>query len=120
MRISDWSSDVCSSDLWSSADEPLGSHHSAAIFPKWAASLGSMVPTGSLACAMAPPYQAGPPDPKAFQARRMARIVMKFRGTSMAGIVPIRLFATHLNPDAEDGNQVAVVVSPQARRTDTP
>src|SRR3546814_18057434 len=77
-----------------------------------------MVPTGSLACAMAPPYQAGPPDPKAFQARRMARIVMKFGGTSMAGIERIRHVANLVKREAEAGNQVAVVVSAMAGETD--
>src|SRR3546814_3641745 len=40
MRISDWSSDVCSSDL---ADAPLGFHQSAASAPKCAASAASIV-----------------------------------------------------------------------------
>jgi len=48
----------------------------------------------------------------------MARIVMKFGGTSMAGIERIRNVAERVKREVEDGNQVAVVVSAMAGETD--
>jgi aspartate kinase len=48
----------------------------------------------------------------------MARIVMKFGGTSMAGIERIRHVAALVRREAEAGNQVAVVVSAMAGETD--
>ncbi|MCW3796406.1 aspartate kinase [Sphingomonas sp. BN140010] len=48
----------------------------------------------------------------------MARIVMKFGGTSMAGIERIRHVADRVRREAEAGNQVAVVVSAMAGETD--
>jgi aspartate kinase len=48
----------------------------------------------------------------------MARIVMKFGGTSMAGIERIRHVAGLVKREVEDGNQVAVVVSAMAGETD--
>ena len=48
----------------------------------------------------------------------MARIVMKFGGTSMAGIERIRSVAARVKREAEKGNEVAVVVSAMAGETD--
>ena len=48
----------------------------------------------------------------------MARIVMKFGGTSMAGIERIRHVAGLVKREAERGNEVAVVVSAMAGETD--
>ncbi|MEA1072071.1 aspartate kinase [Sphingomonas sp. LY160] len=48
----------------------------------------------------------------------MPRIVMKFGGTSMAGIERIRAVATRVKREVERGNQVAVVVSAMAGETD--
>jgi aspartate kinase len=48
----------------------------------------------------------------------MARIVMKFGGTSMAGIERIRHVAELVKREAERGNQLAVVVSAMAGETD--
>jgi aspartate kinase len=48
----------------------------------------------------------------------MARIVMKFGGTSMAGIERIRHVAQLVKREAEAGNQLAVVVSAMAGETD--
>ena len=48
----------------------------------------------------------------------MARIVMKFGGTSMAGIERIRTVAGRVKNEVEAGNQVAVVVSAMAGETD--
>ena len=48
----------------------------------------------------------------------MARIVMKFGGTSMAGIERIRSVAARIKREVNAGNQVAVVVSAMAGETD--
>jgi aspartate kinase len=48
----------------------------------------------------------------------MARIVMKFGGTSMAGIERIRHVSGLVKREAERGNQLAVVVSAMAGETD--
>jgi aspartate kinase len=48
----------------------------------------------------------------------MARIVMKFGGTSMAGIERIRTVSERVRREVEAGNQVAVVVSAMAGETD--
>ncbi len=48
----------------------------------------------------------------------MARIVMKFGGTSMAGMERIRSVAQRVKREAEAGNEVAVVVSAMAGETD--
>ena len=48
----------------------------------------------------------------------MPRIVMKFGGTSMAGIERIRNVATRVRREAEAGNEVLVVVSAMAGETD--
>ncbi len=48
----------------------------------------------------------------------MSRIVMKFGGTSMAGIERIRAVASRVKAEAAHGNQVLVVVSAMAGETD--
>ncbi|MBV7255591.1 aspartate kinase [Pacificimonas sp. WHA3] len=48
----------------------------------------------------------------------MARIVMKFGGTSMAGLERIRASAARVKREVDAGNQVAVVVSAMAGETD--
>lgn len=48
----------------------------------------------------------------------MARIVMKFGGTSMAGTERIRNVASRVKREVDAGNQVAVVVSAMAGETD--
>ena len=48
----------------------------------------------------------------------MARIVMKFGGTSMAGIERIRVVARRVKREWDAGNEVAVVVSAMAGETD--
>ncbi len=48
----------------------------------------------------------------------MPRVVMKFGGTSMAGIERIRSVAERVQREAEAGNQVLVVVSAMAGETD--
>ena len=51
-------------------------------------------------------------------AHRAPRIVMKFGGTSMAGIERIRSVAARVKREVAAGNQVAVVVSAMAGETD--
>lgn len=48
----------------------------------------------------------------------MARIVMKFGGTSMAGMERIRKVAARVKHEVDRGNEVAVVVSAMAGETD--
>ena len=48
----------------------------------------------------------------------MARIVMKFGGTSMAGIERIRSVAARVRREVAAGNEVLVVVSAMAGETD--
>ena len=48
----------------------------------------------------------------------MARIVMKFGGTSMAGIERIRSVAARVKREVDAGHQIAVVVSAMAGETD--
>ena len=48
----------------------------------------------------------------------MARIVMKFGGTSMAGTERIRNVAARVKHEVDAGNEVAVVVSAMAGETD--
>ncbi len=48
----------------------------------------------------------------------MARIVMKFGGTSMAGTERIRIVAARVKREVEAGNEVAVIVSAMAGETD--
>lgn len=48
----------------------------------------------------------------------MARIVMKFGGTSMAGIDRIRAVAERVKGEVDKGNDVAVIVSAMAGETD--
>ena len=47
----------------------------------------------------------------------MARIVMKFGGTSVADIDKIRNVAQHVKREVDAGNQVAVVVSAMSGKT---
>ena len=47
----------------------------------------------------------------------MARIVMKFGGTSVADLDRIHNVARHVKREVEAGNQVAVVVSAMAGKT---
>jgi aspartate kinase len=48
----------------------------------------------------------------------MARIVMKFGGTSMAGTERIRIVAARVKKEVDAGNEVAVIVSAMAGETD--
>ena len=48
----------------------------------------------------------------------MARLVMKFGGTSVADIDRIRNVARHVKREVDAGHEVAVIVSAMAGRTD--
>lgn len=50
----------------------------------------------------------------------MARIVMKFGGTSVADIARIRNVARHVKREVDAGHEVAVVVSAMAGKTNEP
>jgi aspartate kinase len=63
-------------------------------------------------------YQDRLSKPKGENAEVMARIVMKFGGTSMAGTDRIRSVAQRVKREVEAGNEVAVVVSAMAGETD--
>ncbi|SOB80534.1 aspartate kinase [Sphingomonas guangdongensis] len=65
-----------------------------------------------------PSYQGAPPTSKDEALPPMARIVMKFGGTSMAGIERIRTVAQRVKREWAAGNEVAVVVSAMAGDTD--
>src|SRR5687767_12510823 len=57
-------------------------------------------------------------EKSAFMPRAATRIVMKFGGTSMAGIERIRSVAARVKREAEAGHEVLVVVSAMAGETD--
>jgi aspartate kinase len=52
-----------------------------------------------------------------FSGKQVARIVVKFGGTSMAGIERIRHSAAHVKREVEAGHEVAVVVSAMSGKT---
>src|SRR6201993_3608795 len=60
---------------------------------------------------------ATPPTPRATRPA-MARLVMKFGGTSVADIERIRNVARHVKREVDAGHEVAVVVSAMAGTTD--
>src|SRR5215471_12880453 len=132
-------------NLCSMAIGPRGSHHSAARAEKRATSAASTVepPTGFAPPVIDPspkarlqpyglPRYVYPP----FRARAcrkaerasnhagelrkpaMARLVMKFGGTSVADIERIRNVARHVKREVDAGHEVAVVVSAMAGATD--
>jgi hypothetical protein len=116
------------------ADVPLGFHQSAASLPKKAASSGLMLAAVDiffpvygvwLACHCPHPFLSGKDNseaPPGVHKRRklpaMARIVMKFGGTSMAGTERIRNVAARVKREVDAGNEVAVVVSAMSGETD--
>src|SRR5215218_8040485 len=100
------------------ADDPFGSHQSAAIAPKWAASFGSIVFVSAMPRSSPLPQSPCTERRDTKRAAVMPRIVMKFGGTSMAGIERIRHVAQRVKNEVEAGHQVAVVVSAMAGETD--
>ncbi len=52
-----------------------------------------------------------------FKRKKLARLVMKFGGTSVADIERIRVVARHVKREVDAGNEVAVVVSAMSGKT---
>src|SRR3546814_1577337 len=98
MRISDWSSDVCSSDLDKS---PPCLRARPCLTAERRGNLGKVAA-----------------ETRSGKRGGMARIVMKFGGTSMAGTERIRTVAKLVAREVANGNEVAVVVSAMAGETD--
>src|SRR5712671_4387505 len=100
----------------SGANLPVGSHHSPAMREKRSISAGSTVVCAESAMAALDPYGAhGVYTP--LSSRSMARIVLKFGGTSVGDIDRIRNAARKIKGEVARGNQVAVVVSAMSGAT---
>src|SRR5262245_50149950 len=104
----------------SGANLPAGSHHSAAMREKRSTSAGSMVVcpgalTGSVIAALDPYGAPGVYTP--LSSRSMARIVLKFGGTSVGDTDRIKNVASKVKAEVERGNEVAVVVSAMSGAT---
>src|SRR5262252_645664 len=102
------------------ANLPAGSHHSAAMREKRSISAGSTVLgarplTGSLIAALDPYGSPGVYTP--LSSRSMARIVLKFGGTSVGDTDRIKNVASKVKAEVERGNEVAVVVSAMSGAT---
>src|SRR4051812_31886308 len=76
------------------------------------------LPTAAPQGGLTRPAQQLHDRPQPLRRAAMARIVMKFGGTSMAGIERIRHVAQLVKREAEAGHQLAVVVSAMAGETD--
>src|SRR5262245_61261078 len=119
---------LCSMPIW-----PAGSHQVSASAAKRATSAASIVEP----CVSIGPNSQGPrlqpPSPIGMYTRlfepglarptarqrpsRMARLVMKFGGTSVADIDRIRNVARHVKREVDAGHDVAVVVSAMSGKT---
>src|SRR3546814_16374511 len=115
MRISDWSSDVCSSDLstrcWPKArlaPERLPNPLSPPLIRQWGCCARINPAPNPLPSPRRPPIRQRV-LPILQEATAVARIVMKFGGTSMAGIERIRNVATRIKREVEAGNEMDVV-----------
>src|SRR5216683_31889 len=100
----------------SGANLPAGSHHSPAMREKRSISAGSTVVCAVSAMAALDPYGAhGVYTP--LSSRSMARIVLKFGGTSVGDIDRIRNAARKVKAEVDRGNEVAVVASAMSGTT---
>src|SRR5882672_8685886 len=100
----------------SGANLPAGSHHSPAMREKRSISAGSTVVCAESAMAALDPYGAhGVYTP--LSSRSMARIVLKFGGTSVGDIDRIRNAARKVKAEVDRGNEVAVVTSAMSGAT---
>src|SRR6266851_5499298 len=100
----------------SGANLPAGSHHSPAMREKRSISAGSTVVCAESAMAALDPYGAhGVYTP--LSSRSMARIVLKFGGTSVGDIDRIRNAARKVKAEVDRGNEVAVVASAMSGTT---
>src|SRR5690349_19138830 len=102
------------------ANLPVGSHHSAAMREKRSISAGSTVVcpgalAGSVIAALDPLYAPGVYTP--LSSRSMARIVLKFGGTSVGDTDRIKNVARKVKGEVDRGNEVAVVVSAMSGAT---
>src|ERR671912_680541 len=103
------------------ANLPAGSHHSAAMREKRSISAGStVVCPGALVglpmiAALDPNSALGVYTP--LSSRSMARIVLKFGGTSVGDTDRIKNVANKVKAEVERGNEVAVVVSAMSGAT---
>src|SRR5215211_5598713 len=103
------------------ANLPAGSHHSAAMREKRSISAGStVVCPGALVgvpmiAALAPNSALGVYTP--LSSTSMARIVLKFGGTSVGDTDRIKNVANKVKAEVERGNEVAVVVSAMSGAT---
>src|SRR5690349_8846723 len=102
------------------ANLPVGSHHSAAMREKRSISAGSTVVcpgalAGSVIAALDPYGAPGVYTP--LSSRSMARIVLKFGGTSVGDTDRIKNVARKVKAEVGRGNEVAVVVSAMSGAT---
>src|SRR5947209_5007233 len=103
------------------ANLPAGSHHSPAMSEKRSTSASSTVvlSASAIACPLGPAL-----DPRgvdgvytALSSRSMARIVVKFGGTSVGDTDRIKNVARKIKAEVDRGHQVAVVVSAMSGAT---
>src|SRR5712664_445954 len=100
----------------SGANLPAGSHHSPAMREKRSISAGStVVGAASTKAALDPSGAHGVYTP--LSSRSMARIVLKFGGTSVGDIDRIRNAARKVKAEVDRGNEVAVVASAMSGAT---
>src|SRR5258707_14729975 len=100
----------------SGANLPLGSHHSSAMREKRSISPSSTVLCALSAMAALDPNGA-PGVYTPLSGRSMARIVLKFGGTSVGDTDRIKNVARKVKAEVLRGNQVAVVVSAMSGAT---
>src|SRR4026207_917289 len=96
---------------------PVGSHHSAAMREKRSISAGSTVVCAGLPMIAALDPNGAPGVYTPLSSRSMARIVLKFGGTSVGDTDRIKNVASKVKAEVERGNQVAVVVSAMSGAT---
>src|SRR6187402_845027 len=100
------------------ANLPDGSHHSAAMREKRSISAGSTVVCAGLAMIAALDPNGAPGVYTPLSSRSMARIVLKFGGTSVGDIDRIKNAARKVKAEVARGNEVAVVVSAMSGRSE--
>src|ERR1700753_1594121 len=98
------------------ANLPAGSHHSSAMREKRSTPAGSIVVCGESAIPALDPNGA-PGVYTPLSSRSMARIVLKFGGTSVGDTDRIKNVARKVKAEVDRGNEVAVVVSAMSGAT---
>src|SRR4030095_8227104 len=99
------------------ANLPVGSHHSAAMREKRSISAGSTVVCAGVPMIAALDPNGAPGVYTPLSSRSMARIVLKFGGTSVGDTDRIKNVARKVKAEIVRGNQVAVVVSAMSGAT---